>query len=236
MDRRFFHRWILIFFLLSTLLFSADDRRADPIDRNYIVDGWAIQRGIFCLNWNIPSEGPSPGSIWTLTENIAYEHGISPKLIKSIILTESNGDPRKISPKGAKGLMQLMPVVTEEFKVLDPLDPGSNIRAGVQYLKSLLLEFSGDLHLALAAYNAGPGAVRKYHGIPPFPETQAFVRNVSHIFHFGDDSRSFHPESKMGGTEALTRIPGKILIGGSPKNVTLFLKKNRPESEEQEQP
>ncbi len=236
MNQRFLPRWTSIFFLLPILFFPGDHGMPDPADRNYIFDGWAIQQEIFSLNWNVPSEAGTPGVIWTLTESIAREQGVSPKLIKSIILTESNGDPRKISPKGAKGLMQLMPVVTEEFKVLDPLDPGSNIRAGVQYLKNLLQEFSGDLHLALAAYNAGPGAVRKYRGIPPFPETQAFVHKVSEIFHFGYDSISSDPESRIRGTEALTRIPGKILISGSPKSVTIFLKKIRSESEEPQQP
>ncbi len=232
MDHRFWRRSTLIFFLLPTLLFSADNRRVDPTHINWIVDGWAIQREIFCLNWNIPPEVLSSGSIWNLTENIAAEHGISPKLIKAIIITESNGDPRKISPKGAKGLMQLMPAVAKEFNVLDPFDPRSNIQAGVQYLKNLLLEFSGDLHLALAAYNAGPGAVRKYRGIPPFPETQTFVRRVSEFFHFGHDSNSFDPEFKIGGRKVSSRrTPGKILISGSPKNVTLLLTNFRPDSE-----
>jgi soluble lytic murein transglycosylase-like protein len=78
--------------------------------------------------------------------------------------------------------MQLMPVVAQHYKVADPYDPAANIRAGVQYLGNLLEEFSGDLPLALAAYNAGPTAVRKYRGVPPFAETQAFVKKVSLLF------------------------------------------------------
>ncbi len=122
-------------------------------------------------------------AVWDLVESIAFENGLSPKLVKSIILAESNGDTHKVSPRGARGLMQLMPVITREYKVSDPHDPGDNVRGGVQYLKNLLEEFSGDLALALAAYNAGPGTVRKYKGIPPFPETQEFVRKVTRIFH-----------------------------------------------------
>lgn len=131
----------------------------------------------------LPREEPLPRWLSAITEDIASEHGISPRLVKSIIWAESQGDPRKVSPKGAKGLMQLMPVVAQHYKVADPYDPAANIRAGVQYLGNLLEEFSGDFPLALAAYNAGPTAVRKYRGIPPFPETQAFVLKVSELFH-----------------------------------------------------
>ena len=171
-------KWIWIFFLVPVLLAGDHSRRAET--------GSSTQQEESAEE-SFPSilflDEPLPGSLWLLAENIAFEHGLSPKLIKSIILTESNGDPQKVSARGAKGLMQLMPVVVQRYKVLDPLDPVANIRGGVQYLRALLEEFSGDLHLALAAYNAGPGAVRKYRGIPPFPETEAFVRKVTGLFH-----------------------------------------------------
>jgi hypothetical protein len=182
---------------------------------------------------NFIAEEPFPGWLLLVTEKIAFEHGLSPGLVKSIILTESNGDPRKVSPKGAKGLMQLMPVVTQHYRVQDPHDPVTNIRAGVQYLASLLEEFSGDLTLALAAYNAGPTAVRKYQGIPPFAETQAFVQRVSDLFH------SLEPWPRItglamnsGGEEpaALASLP--TTFSGSPRSFSLWLKKMRPDLSE----
>ena len=109
---------------------------------------------------------------------ISSAYGISPKLVLAIIQVESQGNPKAISPAGARGLMQLMPEVIKACEVEDPFDPLANILAGVRHLNYLLLEFSGNLTLALAAYNAGPGTVRRYGGIPPFPETLKFVDSV----------------------------------------------------------
>jgi len=109
---------------------------------------------------------------------ISTEHGVPLKLVQAIIQVESEGNPKAVSRKGAMGLMQLMPSVLEAYKVEDPFDPLANIDAGVRHLKYLLQEFSGNLSLALAAYNAGPGTVRKYGGIPPFPETHKYLFRV----------------------------------------------------------
>lgn len=109
---------------------------------------------------------------------ISREYGISPKLVRAIIQVESQGNPKAVSPRGALGLMQLMPEVIKACQVADPFDPLANIRAGVRHLHYLLLEFSGNLSLALAAYNAGATAVRQYGGIPPYPETQKYLQSV----------------------------------------------------------
>jgi soluble lytic murein transglycosylase-like protein len=109
---------------------------------------------------------------------ISWEHGISPKLVQAIIQVESRGNPKAVSPRGALGLMQLMPEVIKACQVADPFDPLANIRAGVRHLHYLLLQFSGNLPLALAAYNAGAGAVRQYGGIPPYPETRKYLQSV----------------------------------------------------------
>lgn len=221
MGQKYFRRWAWIIFLLPFLVYGGRNK-----DRSGGVEP-AIQE-------NLPEENalafsldlPLPGWLLTLTESIAFEYGLSPKLVKSIILTESNGEPRKVSPKGAMGLMQLMPVITEEYKVLDPLDPVANIRGGVQYLRNLLEEFSGDLYLALAAYNAGPGSVRKYRGIPPFPETQEFVRKVSEIFHSGEESPHLLPTTlRINRGRSLDQTPAPLTISGSPRSLGLFLKK-----------
>ena len=93
-------------------------------------------------------------------------------------MAESSYDPRAISKKGAKGLMQLMPLTAESFGVEDAFDPTNNIRAGVAYFKKLLNQFNGDERLALAAYNAGSKKVRQYKGVPPFEATQLYIEKV----------------------------------------------------------
>ena len=114
----------------------------------------------------------------TALSRISSEHGVPSKLVQAIIQVESEGNPKAVSRKGAMGLMQLMPSVLKAYQVEDPFDPLANVDAGVRHLKYLLQEFSGNLSLALAAYNAGPGNVRKYGGIPPFPETHKYLFRV----------------------------------------------------------
>lgn len=108
----------------------------------------------------------------------ASDSGVSENLIKAVILQESGGDPRAVSSKGAKGLMQLMDSTADELGVRNSFNPVENIRGGARYLGSLLREFKGDLELALASYNAGVGTVKKFGGIPPYRETQDYVRKV----------------------------------------------------------
>jgi soluble lytic murein transglycosylase-like protein len=106
-------------------------------------------------------------------------HGVDPALVHAMIFAESTYDPDAVSPVGAVGLMQLMPETARRYGVQDPFDPHQNIRGGVRYLKDLLVQFDGDVELAVAAYNSGPGAVvRAGHRIPDHPETVAFVPRV----------------------------------------------------------
>jgi hypothetical protein len=184
MPKKALGQWVCVAFLLPSLL-------AGDMAKRGTEEGWSPGLGDELPEQNeprAPEEGPLPGWLSAITESIACEHGVSPRLVKFIIWTESQGNPRKVSRKGAKGLMQLMPVVVKHYKVSDPYDPVANIRGGVQYLVNLLEEFSGNIPLALAAYNAGPTAVRKYGGIPPFPETQSFVKKVSELFHLVETS------------------------------------------------
>jgi soluble lytic murein transglycosylase-like protein len=108
----------------------------------------------------------------------ASDSGVSENLIRAVILQESGGDPGAVSSKGAKGLMQLMDATARELGVRDSFSPAQNIRGGARYLGRLLREFKGDLELALASYNAGIGAVKKYGGVPPYGETKNYVRKV----------------------------------------------------------
>ncbi len=114
-----------------------------------------------------------------LVDEASRAHGVDGALVHAIILAESSYDPEAVSAVGATGLMQLMPATAREHGVSDPFDPAKNIHGGVKHLKGLLVRFDGDVELALAAYNAGPGAViRAGYRIPPNPETTAFVPKV----------------------------------------------------------
>ena len=105
-------------------------------------------------------------------------HDLSPALVKAIIKAESNGERFAVSPKGAQGMMQLMPFTSKRLKVSDPFDPVENIEGGVKYIKELFGTFGGNLAETVAAYNAGPEAVRKYGGVPPYKETRQYVKRV----------------------------------------------------------
>lgn len=111
----------------------------------------------------------------------ATKTGLDEKLIRDVIAEESNFNPRAVSPKRAQGLMQLLPETAVRYAVADVFDPAQNIEAGAHYLKDLLARYSGNLQLALAAYNAGPEVVDRYAGIPPFPETQRYVSRITAV-------------------------------------------------------
>jgi hypothetical protein len=108
--------------------------------------------------------------------------GLDAKLVRSVILVESNFNPRAVSRKGARGLMQLMPQTARRYGVKDVHDASENIRGGVAYLADLMVLFRGNLPLVLAAYNAGEGAVQKHSGIPPYPETREYVRRAMLVY------------------------------------------------------
>jgi Rod binding domain-containing protein len=111
----------------------------------------------------------------------AKVNGIDPKLIKAVIIQESGGDPKAVSSKGAKGLMQLMDGTAKMLGVTDPFDIRQNIFGGAKYLASLLKKFDGNLKNALAAYNAGPSSVTKHAGVPPYDETKKYINSIINI-------------------------------------------------------
>jgi len=118
----------------------------------------------------------------------AERRGVDPRLVHAVIRQESRYDPKALSHAGAKGLMQLMPATGKQFDCTDLSDQACNVKAGTKYLAWLLKRFNGDVKLALAGYNAGAGAVDKYQGVPPYPETENYVKKI--IANYG---KTYHP-------------------------------------------
>jgi len=134
-----------------------------------------------------PSAVPDPSKALALLDSTPYgdliasmsqTHGVDPLLVRALIQVESGYQPKARSMKGAMGLMQIMPVTAKEYNVRNPYEPKANIEAGIKHLKSLIDRFGGGVELALAAYNAGEGAVKKFNGIPPYRETRDYVSRI----------------------------------------------------------
>jgi soluble lytic murein transglycosylase-like protein len=121
---------------------------------------------------------PMPPQLSAYIEEAARAHGLDPRLVVAVANRESAWNPKAISNAGACGIMQIMPATARFLGIADIFEPRANIFAGTRYLRALLDTFHGDLDLALAAYNAGPGAVQKFNGIPPYRETQQYVKIV----------------------------------------------------------
>lgn len=128
-------------------------------------------------------------ALWPTVREIAENHGVDPRLVDLVIRVESGYDPHAVSPRGARGVMQLMPETAREYRVADVFDPIQNIRGGVRYLADLLRRFGSNLGLALAAYNAGPETVDRYGGVPPFRETRRYVDAILSLYSGGDAPR-----------------------------------------------
>lgn len=122
------------------------------------------------------------GELRELVHRVSSEHGLDPKLIDALVVVESGYDPKAVSRKGAMGLMQLMPETAKRLDVDDPFNPAENIRGGVREFSRLVRRYSGNLQLALAAYNAGEGAVARYRGVPPYAETRSYISKILSIY------------------------------------------------------
>ncbi|WP_157109796.1 lytic transglycosylase domain-containing protein [Thermanaeromonas toyohensis] len=122
-----------------------------------------------------------PGELRKLLEEVARQYQLPLNLLQGVVKAESNFNPQAVSPSGALGLMQLMPETARALGVKNPFDPRENLEAGARYLRQMLDLFQGNIDLALAAYNAGPGTVQRYGGIPPYRETQEYIKKVKGI-------------------------------------------------------
>jgi soluble lytic murein transglycosylase len=146
-------------------------------------------------------------------ERASKEHGVSAALVKAVIAAESGFDPYAVSRKGALGLMQLMPQTAAELAVPNPFDPEANVRGGTTYLRRMLDTFDDQLPLALAGYNAGPAAVVRYGGIPPYQETQQYVRKVLELYTGEELTELPAPEGRQ---TFLIRRDGRLLMTTTP--------------------
>lgn len=142
------------------------------IDKSTTIDKSADIKSISSSNIKSPKE------LEAFINASSKKYNISPKIIKAVIKAESSFNANSLSGSGAIGLMQLMPATANSLGVKNPYDPAQNIDGGVKYLNYQLKRFDGNLEFALAAYNAGPGAVIKYGGIPPYKETQNYVKKI----------------------------------------------------------
>ena len=126
---------------------------------------------------DVASNAPK-SQIIAMIDKVAKKHGVDEKLVRAVVRQESGFNPNATSHCGAMGLMQLMPATAKGLGVTDPYNPVQNVEGGVKYLKNLLNKYNGNVILALAAYNAGSGAVAKYDGVPPYKETQNYVKSI----------------------------------------------------------
>jgi len=120
----------------------------------------------------------TPSDLQSLVNSASSRNDVEPALVNAVVMAESAGDPSAISTAGAQGLMQLMPGTSAQCGLSNPFDPPQNVDCGTRYLRELLTRYSNNVELAVAAYNAGPGAVDAYHGVPPYAETRAYVSRV----------------------------------------------------------
>ena len=173
----------------GTLVLS--DRQVDTPIAVYEVDGAPQIRTTRPM---ADGERSRTGAYDAIIEEHAQRHSLRPELVRAVIQVESGFNPRALSPKGAMGLMQLMPATARDLGVLNAYDPEDNIRGGTRYLRLLLDKYDGDERLALAAYNAGPGAVDKYgRQVPPYRETEKYVQKVGSKAGPGADAASITP-------------------------------------------
>jgi soluble lytic murein transglycosylase-like protein len=176
----------LLVWTVSTPLFAEDRIQAFVSSTGRVVFTNLVENAPSPVTPVLPetdllaSEMPAP--LKAIVDNIATTHGVDPALVRAVIKTESNFNRFAVSPKGAMGLMQLIPATARRYGVRDSFDPQQNVDGGVRYLKFLLEKFKGNIDLSLAAYNAGENLVERLGRIPPITETRNYVRKIRAIY------------------------------------------------------
>ena len=168
----------------------ADVQLVPDLPSNALAAESVLQSNSFATNASTPagvqkstaSSALSPADLHEILAKAGSAHNVDEDLLASVVKAESGGNVRAVSRTGARGLMQLMPGTANQLGVADSFQPEQNVRGGTAYLDALLTRYHDNMALALAAYNAGPLAVDRYHGIPPYRETQAYVARVIHEF------------------------------------------------------
>jgi hypothetical protein len=149
------------------------------------VNRYLGEKGGKAQNYQTLNRAFTQQDIDAAIDEAAARHHVDPSLVRSVVKVESNFNPNAVSPKGAMGLMQLMPSTARSLNVANPFDPAQNVDAGVRHLRKLLDSYGGNVSLSLAAYNAGSGAVARSAGVPHFRETQDYVRRITNLYHGG---------------------------------------------------
>ena len=164
---------------------------------------------------------PAPASgLDSIVSAASKRNNLDPDLVNSLILVESGFDPKAVSPKGARGLMQLMPQTAAQMGVQNAMDPAANVEGGTRYLGELLSRYHNDLSKALAAYNAGPDRVEQYHGVPPYRETQAYVARIIGDFNRKKDAqRRQQPDPGGNRSQDQNSVAAEFSVPGQPKVV-----------------
>ncbi|MBE9546571.1 MAG: lytic transglycosylase domain-containing protein [Proteobacteria bacterium] len=178
---------VIVLLLLVSPLYNYNGQKDIKSVYNFIVRKSLPERYIATVPENSASyvRGKKAERLFhPIVLQAANRHQVDPALVKAIIMAESSYDPRAVSKKGAKGLMQLMPETARALGVEDSFNPEHNIHAGVRYFKHLMNQFDGDARLALAAYNAGSRKVRQYQGIPPYRATKYYIKRVFRYYKY----------------------------------------------------
>ncbi len=190
---------------IATLLFGMLILLAEPSDAEDITRKRGRDGRVYFTN-RAPLVNSTPSTprsryarIMPLVYTLARKYDIDAQLVRAVISVESNFNVQAISRAGAQGLMQLMPATAAHYGVADPFDPEANIEGGIRFLKDLWHRYQGDVNRVLAAYNAGENAVKRYGGVPPYPETQRYVVRVLALYNrYGTSSRIYRYRTARG--------------------------------------